>query len=172
MEEKLKTEFKSMSIYCQTHRDPLKCSTSRSSSTTIQHLVGLDLKFSDNSESVNTSTPLLNPEQSTSDTVDICGQSSKMGESSIQKKELKRVSFDSDDTESSNKDTDANLQDSDELNVRQWSVLTHPLPELSSDQQGVSPSLRDCLQEHAFHKLIYYSKKNVSEYRLDIPVSH
>ncbi len=45
---------------------------------------------------------------------------------------------------------------------RDWTVLSHPLPELTSDPQGVMPILKDCLQEHSFHKKIYYSKKNVS----------
>ncbi len=50
----------------------------------------------------------------------------------------------------------------DSMAPRDWSVLSHPLPELTSDPQGVIPVLRDCLQEHLFHKKIYYSKKNVS----------
>ena len=49
----------------------------------------------------------------------------------------------------------------DEPTPRNWCVLSHPLPELTSDPQGVMPLLRDCLQEHSFHKKIYYSKRNV-----------
>ena len=50
----------------------------------------------------------------------------------------------------------------DEPTPRNWCVLSHPLPELTSDPQGVMPLLKDCLQEHSFHKKIYYSKRNVS----------
>ena len=52
-----------------------------------------------------------------------------------------------------------------EMVPRNWSVLCHPLPELTSDPAGVMPVLRDCLKEHLFHKKIYYSKKNVSQYK-------
>ena len=53
------------------------------------------------------------------------------------------------------------VEEEDEMVPRNWTVLCHPLPELTSDPQGVMPVLRDCLKEHSFHKKIYYSKKNV-----------
>ena len=55
----------------------------------------------------------------------------------------------------------SNKDGGDEPTPRNWCVLSHPLPELTSDPQGVMPLLKDCLQEHSFHKKIYYSKRNV-----------
>ena len=48
------------------------------------------------------------------------------------------------------------------LAPREWSVLSYPLPELSTDPHGVLPALKDYMEEHNFHRCIYYTKKNVN----------
>ena len=48
-----------------------------------------------------------------------------------------------------------------ELSPRAWSILYHPLPELSANPHGVVPELKSCLQEDDFHRNIYYTKKSV-----------
>lgn len=48
-----------------------------------------------------------------------------------------------------------------ELNPREWSVLSCPLPELSSDPKSVLSMLQESIKEEYFHKAIYYTKKKV-----------
>ena len=47
------------------------------------------------------------------------------------------------------------------LRPRKWSVLTYPLPELTSDPHSILGILQESMREEKFHKSIFYSKKSV-----------
>lgn len=166
-ERKLELDFEQLSVHSQQHQGT---PTNRTSTQTVQHLMGLKLKFAD----------LLEPDISdkedlhTHNTVSVFVQTPTTGNSQSSRHESRIGNTKSEGNEGilqtdsptldqrERSEGDANVVDS-EMSIRQWSVLSHPLPELSSDPHGVLPALKECLQEHSFHKKIYYSKKNVSE---------
>ena len=181
---KLESEFERLTVNTQQHQEtPSEYTTNRMSTQTLQHLMGLELKFADipdvletdnadiankedlrahNTVAVFVQTPTTRDLQSSGHDKDESWKGNTRSEDNESCAGILQIDSSAHD-QREHSESGACAAKSEEMSIRQWSVLCHPLPELTSDPHGVLPALKECLQEHTFHKKIYYSKKNVSK---------